>query len=90
MGGKGSPGPGFACAMGLGVRVVVDESVGLLGSAGTFSWNGLAGTSYWVDPAEDLVAMFLPQMIPGPPGMPERFRTLGLSGPGLNPAVRTA
>jgi CubicO group peptidase (beta-lactamase class C family) len=66
-------GPG--CTFGLGGRVVADETAGLYGSVGSYSWDGLAGTTFWVDPKEDLIGLFLPQMIPGPPQMNERIRT---------------
>jgi CubicO group peptidase (beta-lactamase class C family) len=61
---------------GLGGRVLVDESKGLFGSIGTYGWDGLASTTFWVDRKEELVAMLFPQMIPGPAGMHEQFRTL--------------
>jgi len=60
---------------GLGGRVVAREE-GLFGSVGTYSWDGMAGTTFWVDFREDLVGMLLPQMIPGPPGLSWRFRSL--------------
>lgn len=61
---------------GLGGRVVVDGAGGLFGSVGTYSWDGMAGTTFWVDPREELIGMFLPQMIPSPPGMFWKYRTL--------------
>lgn len=33
-------------------------------SAGSFYWGGLASTLFWVDPAEELVVVFLTQLIP--------------------------
>lgn len=67
---------GLGYTFGLGGRVFVDESSGLHGSTGAYSWSGLAGTTFWVDPKEELIGMFLPQVIPGPPGMHEQFQTL--------------
>jgi CubicO group peptidase (beta-lactamase class C family) len=33
-------------------------------SVGSFFWGGLASTLFWVDPAEELVVVFLTQLIP--------------------------
>lgn len=50
---------------GLSVRVMVEPAkAGLNGSVGEFGWAGLAGTWVWVDPAEELVGLVMPQLIP--------------------------
>jgi CubicO group peptidase (beta-lactamase class C family) len=50
---------------GLGVAVVVDPvRAQLPASAGEYSWGGLASTAFWVDPAEQLVVVFLTQLMP--------------------------
>ena len=50
---------------GLGFAVVDDPVKTLIpGSAGEVSWGGLASTAFWVDPAEDLYAIFLTQLVP--------------------------
>jgi CubicO group peptidase (beta-lactamase class C family) len=67
-------GPG--CTFGLAGRVVVDESRGLFGSAGTYSWDGMAGTTFIADPREELVGLFFTQVNPWPPSFHEQFRTL--------------
>lgn len=49
---------------GFGLGVAVRKSTGLAtapGSAGTYSWSGMAGTFFFVDPAEDLFAILLTQ-----------------------------
>lgn len=49
---------------GLGVRVV--EDIGLaagIGSAGAHGWGGAAGTLYFIDPQEALVAIFMTQVM---------------------------
>ncbi len=33
-------------------------------SAGTYFWGGLASTLFWVDPAEELIVIFMTQLIP--------------------------
>jgi CubicO group peptidase (beta-lactamase class C family) len=36
----------------------------VLSSAGEYAWGGLASTFFWVDPAEQLTAIFLTQLAP--------------------------
>jgi CubicO group peptidase (beta-lactamase class C family) len=36
----------------------------VIGSAGEYMWGGAASTAFWVDPAEDLIAVFMTQFIP--------------------------
>lgn len=33
-------------------------------SRGTYGWGGAASTIFWVDPAEELVGIFLTQLVP--------------------------
>jgi len=55
------PGQGF----GLGFSVVTDLGArGVLGSLGEFGWAGAYHSTYWVDPQEELVAVYLTQLIP--------------------------
>ena len=50
---------------GLGGWVMLDPArAQTLGSAGDFGWGGMASTVYWVDPAEDMVVIFLTQLTP--------------------------
>lgn len=51
---------------GLGVAVRVD-TVGASrpGPAGLFRWSGYLGTYFWIDPANDLIAMVWTQFSPG-------------------------
>jgi CubicO group peptidase (beta-lactamase class C family) len=50
---------------GLGVHVVVDPvRAQVPTSVGEYGWGGLASTAFWVNPAEDLVVVFLTQLIP--------------------------
>lgn len=52
------PGYGF----GLGSRVALDVAqTGAPGSVGEFGWSGAAKTHYWVDPVEQVVALFMAQ-----------------------------
>ena len=52
-------------------REQVEDGVALLnrvlqtlGSAGSFAWGGAASTLFWVDPAEELIVIFLTQLMP--------------------------
>ena len=31
---------------------------------GEYSWGGAASTAFWVDPAEEVTALFLTQLVP--------------------------
>ena len=49
---------------GLGVRTMMNPAEsGLNGSEGEWAWDGLMGTYYLVDPAEDMVALFFIQLL---------------------------
>jgi CubicO group peptidase (beta-lactamase class C family) len=78
---RGAAGGGTAGGegYGLGVRVVTDPAAaGNLTSIGTFGWSGAAGTHFFVDREEDLVAVFMIQSMGGGagPGMTDEFETL--------------
>ena len=54
------PLPGYGFGLGFAVR----STIGLApypGSEGDFGWVGAAGTVFWVDPKEDLAAVFMTQ-----------------------------
>ena len=50
---------GLQVAVGLGPR----ETAGV-GPAGGFMWGGAASTAFWIDPTEDLYAVFMTQLLP--------------------------
>lgn len=51
---------------GLGFQVVTDLGQrGVTGSEGEFGWGGAYGSTYWVDPAEDMVVVYFTQLRPG-------------------------
>ena len=53
------------CGFGLGFKVVMDVAqYGVPGSAGAYSWGGAANTFFWIDPAEELVAILMTQFMP--------------------------
>jgi CubicO group peptidase (beta-lactamase class C family) len=50
---------------GLGFYVVIDPvRAQIPTSPGEYGWGGLASTAFWVNPAEDLVVIFLTQLVP--------------------------
>jgi CubicO group peptidase (beta-lactamase class C family) len=50
---------------GLGVSVTIDPVTAKVpASIGDFGWGGAASTVFWVDPQEDLVGLFLTQLLP--------------------------
>ncbi len=50
---------------GLGFAVLQDPvKYQINGSTGTFSWGGAASTAFWVDPTEDLIGVFMTQLLP--------------------------
>lgn len=59
--GMGMSGYGF----GLGFAVNQDPGlVGAIGSAGEYNWGGAAGTRFWIDPQEELIGIFMVQILP--------------------------
>ncbi|WP_024511483.1 serine hydrolase domain-containing protein [Bradyrhizobium sp. ARR65] len=50
---------------GLGFSVTLDPAKTLIpGSRGEYSWGGAATTSFWIDPAEELITIFMTQVLP--------------------------
>ncbi len=50
---------------GLGFSVVVDPAAAnVLDSPGEFAWGGAASTYFWVDPVEQLIVVFMTQLLP--------------------------
>ncbi len=64
------------CGFGLGFAVVTDvaETHGP-GSLGTYSWGGLASTTFWIDPVEELIGILMTQLIGDSP-FHAQFRVL--------------
>jgi CubicO group peptidase (beta-lactamase class C family) len=74
----GYVGPRGGSTFGLGFAVRSDAASSVVpGSVGSFTWNGIWGTYFWVDPAEQLIAVQLIQVAPGKGGALQRmFRNL--------------
>jgi CubicO group peptidase (beta-lactamase class C family) len=50
---------------GLGFSVTMNPLKMLItGSAGEYAWGGAASTAFWIDPAEELIAIFMTQVMP--------------------------
>jgi CubicO group peptidase (beta-lactamase class C family) len=52
--------PGYTFGLGFAVRQGQGVA-GVPGSAGEFMWAGYAGTFFWVDPKEQIVAVYMTQ-----------------------------
>jgi len=63
--------PGYGFGLGFAIRLQAGISH-VPGSIGQYFWGGLAGTTFWVDPAEQLFAILLIQA----PGQRDYYRTL--------------
>jgi CubicO group peptidase (beta-lactamase class C family) len=63
--------PGYGFGLGFAVRLHAGIAH-VPGSIGQYFWGGLAGTTFWVDPAEQLFALMLIQA----PGQRDYYRTL--------------
>jgi CubicO group peptidase (beta-lactamase class C family) len=63
--------PGHSFGLGFGVRTQPGIAP-FMGSVGQFFWSGIGGTFFWIDPKEDLFAIFMSQA----PGQRVYTRTL--------------
>jgi CubicO group peptidase (beta-lactamase class C family) len=64
------PGQSF----GLGAGVITDPAqVGVISSKGEYSWGGIANTKFWIDPEEDLIVVFMTQVLGTPHSDRHRF-----------------
>jgi CubicO group peptidase (beta-lactamase class C family) len=58
------PKAGSSWGLGFAIRTNPDSSA-IPGSVGSYSWNGLWGTSFWIDPVEKMIAVQMIQVAPG-------------------------
>ena len=64
------PGQSF----GLGAGVITDPAQAqVISSKGEYSWGGIANTKFWIDPEEDLVVVFMSQVMGTPHSDRHRF-----------------
>lgn len=59
------PDPSYGHGFGLGVTVLMDVAQSAeLGSVGTYGWSGMANTDFWIDPVEEVIGIFMTQLLP--------------------------
>lgn len=59
--------PGLGPGTGFGLGFAVNKSpgeAGMMGSPGEYNWGGAAGTKFWIDPQEQLIGIFMIQILP--------------------------
>src|SRR5262249_3063293 len=63
---SGPMGPSVGAGWGLGFAIRSDPDASIIpGAIGSYHWGGLWGTTFWVDPAQDLVVVEMLQLTPG-------------------------
>ena len=68
--------PGLGFGLGFEVRTTTGEAA-LPGSVGEYGWAGNAGTLFWIDPKEQLVAIYMVQVSdPDRIALRNQFRTM--------------
>jgi CubicO group peptidase (beta-lactamase class C family) len=68
--------PGLGFGLGFEVRTTTGEAA-LPGSVGEYGWAGNAGTLFWIDPKEQLVALYMVQVSdPDRIALRNQFRTM--------------
>ena len=56
------PGPGYGFGLGFAVRTEAGQSR-WPGSVGDYFWGGYAGTYFWIDPANEMVVVYMMQSV---------------------------
>jgi CubicO group peptidase (beta-lactamase class C family) len=56
------PGPGFGFGLGFAVRTDAGVSP-IEGSVGEMNWSGAGGTTFWLDPKENMFVVFMSQTV---------------------------
>ena len=54
------PGPGYGFGLGFAIRLSPGGAY-TPGSVGDYNWSGLAGTYFWIDPQQEMIAIWLMQ-----------------------------
>jgi len=58
---SGFDGVGFGLTLAVGLGTAQTQTIG---SPGDFYWGGAASTIFWIDPVEDLIVLFMTQLMP--------------------------
>jgi CubicO group peptidase (beta-lactamase class C family) len=65
-----------AIGFGLGFGLITGEQKLSATEVGAYSWGGLAGTLFWVDPTHEMIAILMIQRVWSPEVLRSRFRNL--------------
>ena len=68
-------GPGVGFGLGFAVSKAPGEA-GMMGTPGEYNWGGAAGTKFWIDPQEELIGIFMTQILLNPVDYGSAFRVL--------------
>jgi CubicO group peptidase (beta-lactamase class C family) len=60
---EGMPAEGYGFGLTFAVNLGPGKSASV-GSEGEYNWGGAAGTSFWIDPKEHMVGVFLVNILP--------------------------
>jgi CubicO group peptidase (beta-lactamase class C family) len=55
--------PGYGFGLTFAVNLGPGKT-GNIGSTGEYNWGGAAGTRFWIDPKEEMIGIFLVQILP--------------------------
>jgi CubicO group peptidase (beta-lactamase class C family) len=59
-------GPARGASWGLGFAIRTNPEFSRVpGSVGSYTWNGVWGTYFWIDPAEKMIVLLMIQVVPG-------------------------
>ena len=54
---------GYGFGLTFAVNLEIDKTAAI-GSKGEYNWGGAAGTAFWVDPKEQMIGVFMVQVMP--------------------------
>ena len=54
---------GYGFGLTFAINLGIDKT-GAIGSKGEYNWGGAAGTAFWIDPKEDMIGVFMVQVMP--------------------------